>query len=176
TTVVRPEQVAEPARVVLIDHGRHASLVLPADGDRMVRYAYGEWGWYALRKTGPLEAVGAMLVPTRGALGRRVLPGPVTRENVRQQLGVPIEQQWPLLAEASRVRQLRGRLDRIYRENIDTEIRNPAFGLDFVHHPDSYSYFHNSNHVTADWLEQLGFEIEGPAFSSRWTVEPAEAD
>jgi hypothetical protein len=76
TVVVPPARVAEPARVALLDHGRHASLVLKTAESGMVRYAYGDWDWYAQGTTGAIEGSAAVLWPTRAALGRRRLPGP----------------------------------------------------------------------------------------------------
>ena len=43
TVVVPPARVVEPAQVALLDHGRHASLVLETAEGGMVRYPYGDW-------------------------------------------------------------------------------------------------------------------------------------
>jgi len=43
--------------------------------------------------------------------------------------------------------------------------------MDFVPHPHNYTYFHNSNHVTAGWLRELGCDVRGPAVDSRWEVK-----
>src|SRR5688572_25859227 len=71
TTIVPPSAVAEPARVAVLDHGRHTSLLveLPGEG-AMVRYAYGDWRWYALGQTGVLEGIAA-LSGNKSALGRK---------------------------------------------------------------------------------------------------------
>jgi hypothetical protein len=79
TTVHPPARVADPAQIGVLDHGRHASLILESSGGDMVRYAYGDWNWFALRQTGPLEASAAVLWPTRAALGRMRLRGPSPR-------------------------------------------------------------------------------------------------
>jgi hypothetical protein len=34
----------------------------------MVRYSYGDWNWYALRRTGPAEGTAALLWPTHIAV------------------------------------------------------------------------------------------------------------
>jgi len=171
TTVVPPAEPSDPAPVVLVDHGRHASVLLPRPDGGMTRYAYGDWNWYALGNTGPLNAVGAMLIPTQGALGRHALPAPVEPGEAQRALQVVVEEHWHVPVERSRALALQQRLDRIHRENADTSVRNRRTNLNFVPHPDRYSSFHNSNHVAADWLRELGCEVRGPAFSSDWRVE-----
>lgn len=75
-TIVPPSVVAEPAKVGVLDHGRHASLIVEVPGTpAMIRYSYGDWQWYALQKTGVTEATSAVLGPTQAALGRRELVG-----------------------------------------------------------------------------------------------------
>lgn len=45
---VQPPRVERGAqKVFLVDHGRHPSLVLPHGEGRAVRYAYGDWKWFA---------------------------------------------------------------------------------------------------------------------------------
>ena len=68
TVIVPPVAPAEPGPVFLLDHGRHASLVLPRGDDGMVRYSYGEWKYYAQVRTGIGEASAAVLWPTRAGL------------------------------------------------------------------------------------------------------------
>ena len=43
----------------------------------MVRYAYGDWRWFALGQTGVFEGIAA-LSGDKSALGRKRLPGPLT--------------------------------------------------------------------------------------------------
>lgn len=170
TTIVAPEEVNEPATVVLLDHGRHASLVLPAAGGGMTRYAYGDRSWY-MGERGLSDALWAMLIPTQATLGRHVLPPPIEPEDVPRRLGVGIEQHWRITVERPRAYALEQHLGGIYQRNIETEAYSRESQLSLVHHPDAYWYFHNSNHVTADWLSRLGCEVDGPAFSSKWRVE-----
>lgn len=67
----------------MLDHGRHASLLMERADGSMVRYAYGEWEWYALGRTGPARAFAALFVPSEAALGRKELAGPLTPETAR---------------------------------------------------------------------------------------------
>src|SRR5687768_14257878 len=80
TYVVAPPPLAPAiarAPVAVLDHGRHSSLVIGLPDGRMVRYAYGDWRWYAEGKTGAAEGYAALFRETPSALGRRVMAGPL---------------------------------------------------------------------------------------------------
>ncbi|MBA3887872.1 MAG: hypothetical protein H0X67_19415 [Acidobacteria bacterium] len=64
-------------------------------------------------------------------------------------------------------------LDTEYRGHQTDEVRNDRYGMSFVPHPQRYTWFWNSNHQTAAWLEAPGCEVRGPAFASRWRIEEA---
>ena len=168
-SVIPPPAPADPAPVYLLDHGRHASLVLPADGG-MVRYAYGDWAWYVLRHTGITQGSRALLRPSPAGLGRKKLPAVPTPASVRRYVRVPIENLVALSAEADKVDRLRGNLENIFTEAEAAPRYNPAFDLEFVRHPEPYSLNHNSNTVVAQWLRDLGAEISGDGPLSRWRV------
>lgn len=170
TTLVPPADVREPVSVFLLDHGRTPSLVLPAADGGMIRYAYGDWQWYALRRTGALNAIPALLWPTRGTLGRGELAGPADDASIRRQVHVGIEHLYEIRVESEAVQRLRETLDGIYHENLDTLIVTESVGLSFTHHPQSYCALHNSNHVVADWLRQLGVQTRGITCVSTWRV------
>lgn len=169
TTIYPPTTVAAPAKVAVLDHGRHASLVVEVPGEpRMVRYSYGDWAWYAFQQTGVIEATDAMIWPSQAALGRRELIGAPTPESVARGVRVAIEDAIFIEVEASAARDLIARLDGIYAANLATRIYNDAYDLEFVHHPDEYWVFHNSNQMVAKWLALLGCEVAGPAILSNW--------
>jgi hypothetical protein len=168
TTVFPPHHVANPVQVGVLDHGRHTSLIVEIPGNGMLRYAYGDWQWYALRRTGPFEASSALLWPSQAGLGRQELPGPFSPTAVSRQVRVPIEHALYLTVDAGKVRHLIERLDGIFFESSADRVYNEAYDLVFVPHPDRYSMFHNSNQVVRDWLEQLGCRVEGTAFFSNW--------
>ena len=169
TAIVPPAKVAHPQPVFVLDHGRHTTLVLPHP-EGLVRYAYGDWRWYALEDTGVSQGMAALLWPTQGALGRQVLAGPVTEEGVRRGVGVVIEHLYMLRVEGARVAALRETLEDLFTANLATRTYNAASDLEFVHHPDDYSAFNNSNHMLADWLKALGCEIRGIAMFARWQL------
>jgi hypothetical protein len=168
-TVYPPPDVAAPSQVGVLDHGQHSSLILQIPGG-MVRYSYGDWQWYALRQTGPIEGISALFWPSEAALGRKELPGPFSPAAVARAVRVAIEHALYVTVDASDVQLLVGRLDRIYEENHAERVDNAAYDLVFVPYPEPYSMFHNSNQVVAGWLEQLGCRVEGPALFAMWRL------
>ena len=171
TTIVPPPAVTDAAPVFVLDHGRHSTLVLPRPGGA-VRYAYGDWRWYAEAQTGLAAGSSGALASTQGALGRRQLPPPVTESGVLGAIGVGVEAVYPLRVEAAEAETLRRDLEALYAANRATRLRNRFYHLDFVHHPEPYSAAHNSNHKVAEWLRRMGCRIEGAAFWSSWRVVP----
>lgn len=174
-TIVPPASPADPVAVFLLDHGRTPSLVVPTDDGGMVRYAYGDWDYYALRQNDLWHGTLALFWPTQGALGRMELPGPPTSEAVRAQAGVGIEHLYRIEVERGAARQLQQHLDDIFHQHLDTLVCNEPYRLDFVHHPKRYTYLWNSNHAVANWLEQMGVRVRGLAFASKWRVAPNSA-
>lgn len=171
TAISPPHDVAAPARVGLLDHGLHASLVLELPDKSIVRYGYGDWDWYALGQTGVVQGSRAILWPSKAALGRRHLPGPFSPTAVSEQVRIVIEDAIYIEVEADRVRQLVERLDAIFDENIATRVHNPASDLELVKHPDAYWLLHNSNQMVGRWLESLGSEVRGFAILSIWRLD-----
>ncbi|MGQ0833360.1 MAG: hypothetical protein ACT4O5_00310 [Gammaproteobacteria bacterium] len=169
TTILAPADPVDPVEVFIIDHGRTASLVIPSSSGGMLRYAYGEWRWYALRETGPLRALSILFWPKESALGRGGLAGPPTFANVSAQVA-GAERVHPVRVERERVRAFEQKIEALYRSRLDTEVETPTMGLRFVHHPRRYTYFHNSNHVVAAWLRELGCRTRGRPFHSSWRV------
>lgn len=178
-TVVPPTGLAEPATVFLLDHGRTSSLVLPHDG-RYARYAYGEWDWYALNRTGVLRASGTLFSDTEAAVGRRVFAAVPDPSAIRRATRVPAERAWAIRVPAGRVERLAAELDALFRAQADEAVANPLMALTFVPHPAPYSLTHNSNHMTATWLRRLECRVVTRGPFSRWEVErsagPSAAD
>jgi hypothetical protein len=170
-TVLPPAAVDEPARVAILDHGRHASLVLEQPGGAVVLYTYGDWEWFALRRTGPREASAAVLGPSQAALGKKHLPGPLTAQALVEQVRVLVTDIIVLHVERRRLDELAARLDAVFRANISSLVHNDAYDLDFVHHPEPYSAFHNSNEVVANWLEELGCRVTRPSLFFTWKLD-----
>src|SRR5690606_1475260 len=169
-TVYPPRDVAEPAAVGILDHGRHTSLIV-AVPEGMIRYSYGDWNWYALRRTGPIEGTRALLWPTKAGLGRRQLPGPFSPEAVSEQVRVAIEEAVYLTVERPALHRLVARLDGIFDQNRAAAVYNEPYDLWFVPHPVPYSLAHNSNGMVAAWLEQLGCRVEGTPLFAIWRLD-----
>jgi hypothetical protein len=170
-TVLPPAAVDEPARIAILDHGRHTSLALEEPDGAVVLYAYGDWEWFALRRTGPREASAAVLGPSQAALGKKHLPGPLTVQTMLEQVRVLVTDIIILHVERRRLDELAARLDAVFRANISSLVHNDSYDLDFVYHPEPYSVFHNSNEVVADWLEELGCRVTRPSLFFTWKLD-----
>jgi hypothetical protein len=171
TAVTPPVAPERPVSIFIIDYGMTSALALPHE-DGLVLYAYGDWQYYALRNNHLLRGIAALTWPTQGALGRGHLPGPRSADHLLRALhDRGVEQVHELQTGAAAVERLRRQMDAAYEAQRGSEVRNAAYGMSFVHHPRRYSWFWNSNHQTAAWLEELGCVVDGPAFASRWQVE-----
>jgi hypothetical protein len=171
TAVVRPPaSPVDPVEAVLLDHGRTSSLVVPDGDGRLVRWAYGDWHWYALEQTTPARAVAALFWPTRGALGRQELAGPPGPTTLREEVWAEIEAAHPIAVGRAEAAALAARLDELFRSGIDTVVVGEGSGLSFVHHPHPYTLLHSSNRRVAAWLRELGCDLRGPALLARWRL------
>ena len=173
TYVVTPPPLvpsAARAPVAVLDHGRHSSLVIGLPDGRMVRYAYGDWRWYAEGTTGVAEGYAALFQDTPGALGRRVLAGPLTAETVQRQVRVGIEDMLLLDVDAAAAQRLVDELDGIVEAGRARMLPNQEVDLDFFPHPVPYTAAHSSNRVLAGWLRDMGAEIEGDGLTADWKL------
>jgi hypothetical protein len=170
TTVVPPADPPDPVEVLLVDHGKHASLVMPRHDGTRVQYAYGDWDYFALNKTGVGSTLSAALWPTQGALGRHELPR--DRYSGDPSRHYSAEKIVSIMVSRKKVDALLSELDGIYEANIESKVRNDWLQLDLVHAPEKYTALHNSNGVAARWLEQLGCKVSGSRLFSSWNVKP----
>ena len=180
-TIVPPVNLQDPTSVYLIDYGRHSGLVLPhpgetkifpnADPPRYVEYAFGEWQWFALGREGPIDAIRALLVPSRGALGVRAVEGS-PREH--DQPGWFYVEAIPILVERKTAYDLSKSLAGMWHEQHEEMVFNETNGLSFVPIEKRYSFFRNCNPVLAGWLKELDCEVRGTALFSDWRVATPE--
>ena len=172
--VIPPAEPLDPQAVFILDHGRHASLVLPAQGSGIVRYAYGDWKYYAEAETGFTETSAAALLPTASGLGRRAFAQPPTPGGVRRAVRVGVDEVHEVVVEWQAIVQLRQQLDSIFQANAETLVDNTSYNLEFVRHSRPYTIFQNSNWMVVNWLRQLGCQVQGPLLTSKWRVETPE--
>jgi hypothetical protein len=170
TQILPPADPAEPVDVFVLDHGRHSSLAMPDGQGGIVRYAYGDWRYYALRETGLRRAVAAIGRPTRGAFGRRQLAGPADAGVIAGQLPILTERVLPITVAGEDVRRLREQLDQDFLAASQTLHYSEDLDMEFVRHAVSYTLWHNSNHVVAEWLRELGCEIRGRPIVANWRL------
>jgi hypothetical protein len=175
TTVVRaPANESQIVRVFLISEAKTSSLALPQRGGGFVRYAYGDWNWYALRNQSALDGLAALFWPTPGALGRKVIDAAATPDAMRRAIGSDVEV-YLLEVDRSAADRLLARLEDAHERGRRAGPVVESYGFIFVPDPQKYTYFNNSNHRTAAWLRELGCDVRGPSFYSRWRVEPSRS-
>ena len=171
TTVRPPATLVDPTTVVLLSHGISSSLVLADQEGRAVRFAFGDWRYYALGHTGIGDALAAILWPTPSALGRQVIDEATEEPDLLvAQLGIAYDAAFPIRVEREAVRRLREDLESQFLAHIDTRVYNPEPRLEFVRHPESYSLINNSNRKVAQWLRRLGSKVSGAPLMSKWKV------
>ncbi|MFU8838770.1 MAG: hypothetical protein ACNA75_10770 [Thiohalomonadaceae bacterium] len=172
--IVAPVPLEQPRAIFVLDHGRHSSLVLSRADGSLLRYSYGDWRYYAEGEIGFWDGLRAVFVPTAAAMGRRELPGPADAALLPGQVRVLIVHLHAMQAEAARLDQLIVVLEGLYQDGQAQRHYRADFDLEFVPHPVPYTLWHNSNRVVAEWLMQLGLQVEGRAVLSRWQVDERE--
>ena len=173
-TVIAPSSVEQPRTVYLLQHARHSSLLLTAADSSRVRYAYGDWAWYVDEREGLASGARAVLWPSRAALGRLPLLPAQAGEQLARVIGVGIDRAHCMQLEARLVDRLLAELDAQYHASNLPPRFSVTRNLHFVSHPRGYTLLHNSNHVTARWLRELGAQVRGsPVFGGWQLYKPA---
>jgi len=168
-TVKPPENLVDPVTIYLVDHGRHASLVLPTE-DRFTRFSYGDWDYYALRKTGFNNAIPALFWSTTGALGRQTIPAADGHPDW-QAANLIIEAIYPIEVEKQASQDLSIKLADTFQQFGEHHYINYQTGMQFVPIDQKYRIDRNSNQRIGQWLEVLGCEVEGILILSNWRIE-----
>ncbi|MCG6659017.1 hypothetical protein HOP52_14745 [Halomonas campisalis] len=171
--VIPPPTPAEPVEVYLLDHGRHASLVLPRQQGGLVRYSYGEWAWYVEGRRHALAAVSALFWPTPSGLGRGVSEEATGRADLGRLAPEGVMRVYPLQADARRVMALERELDAHFERDGIEPVYSEEFGLEFVPYPRAYWFTYQSNLAVARWLRRLGIEVRGIPWLSNWRIDAA---
>ncbi|MFW5887569.1 MAG: hypothetical protein ACOCUH_02105 [Bacteriovoracia bacterium] len=155
------------SKIALLDHGKHSSLIIE-DSDKMVRYAYGDWEYYALGKPSFWNGVKALFWSTQAGLGKKILQGPVSETNIKTELKVLVDGIYIFDVETTKTKTLLKNLDKLHQTHKHNIHYNQKYDLNFVRLPESYWLFNNSNQKTAWWIESLGCRAKGLALVSIW--------
>lgn len=170
-----PQTLAQPVDIYLLDHGRHASLVLPHEKGGVARYSFGDWRWYVEGKQRFWSGAAAMLWPTKAGLGRGLYPHADLPQDIDLLAPEGLSEAYVLQAELQQVRLLQRQLDRHFAQQaFFTPVYSATHGLDFVPYPRRYTAFHQSNLKVAQWLRALNMGITGSPWLSNWEVEGHE--
>ena len=168
-TTVRPEaKPIDPVPVFLTDYGVHSSLMLPTSDGRYVEYSFGDYGYAALNRGGPHNALGALLVSGQAGIGRRFLTVRPGEENPRPAYAPKSFQK--LYGNRFEVSALVKELDERYRNGTGEPLLNPITDTVFVKDNEHYSIANNCNHMTARMLRQIGCEVRGDTGTSAFRV------
>jgi hypothetical protein len=171
THVSPPKSVPDPRPVFILDHGRHTSLVLVTPAGSMVRYAYGDWRFYADEDTSLRSGLAALILRTPATLARRELPGPPEEAILLHQLRVGVQEIHVLAVSGARADRLREELDALHALEPERHQYVAVYDFVFAPHPEPYTLWNNSNTKVAEWLRSLGAEVSGVALWPRWKVE-----
>ncbi len=162
-----PANVSDPIGVFVIDYGRHASLALPKEGSGLVEWSWGDWNWFALERTGPLEGLQALFASPRSTLSRRELAPADSAEELAE--FVRAEKVLYVNVERKRARALlRNLQDRWLRRRRDA-VMHPS-GRIFVPDDSHYSLLNNSVHELSRWLETLGMKVSGTGVTANFKL------
>jgi len=167
-TIVPPPRSGDMVSVFVTDYGRHSSLVLPDGAGDLVEYAWGDWDWFAVNKNGILNGVAAVFFSHGATFGSRHLDAGPERAHLARVIGC--ERLLRVDAERARVGALRDELNARLDRHVGTMVYNPASGFSFVRDDEHYAGWHNCNHVTARWLRELGCQVEGSSFTSKFKL------
>lgn len=162
-----PAAVSEPVRVFVIDYGRHASLALPKEDTGLVEWSWGDWNWFALDRTGPLEGLQALFASPRSTLGRRELAPAQDAEELAARLGA--QELLSLNVERERARALQRHLDARWLRRRHEAVAHPNGNI-FVPDDRRYGLSNNSVHELARWLEFLGADVSGTGVTAKFKL------
>jgi hypothetical protein len=170
-TVRPPANVREPVPIYVTDYGRHSTLLLPTDDGRLEEFAFGDWDWLAAYHRTWHDGLIALFFANGSTLGRRYFSG---RAPPPDFMGVPgRDNYFALFADRTCATALRDRLNAQWQAAAGTVVKSPGDDFYYVHIAEKYSLLHNCNHVMAHWLRELGCDVRGMTFTSKFKLEPS---
>ena len=170
TTINPPADPVEPRVVFLVDHGRHSSLVISRSDGQLVRYAYGDWRYYADQDTRLISGASALFWPTPATLARAELSGPPELDVLRGQLRVGVQDIHVFDVSGGDADRVAEQLDALHLEGESDHQYVAAYDMTFAPHPTPYTWFNNSASVLTRWLEDMGVKVHGPRLFASWRV------
>lgn len=166
-TVVPPTPPPPTETVFLSQYGWHTRLALPVEDEaKFVEFGFGDWRYYALGERSTGSGLRALFFSESATLSRRELVAPSLHDPTahfgsRRSVGLKLPEE--------KVATLRRELEKSWREATGSTRR--AEGLAFRKVDQDYGLFHNSNHLTAEWLEALGCKVRGPTLLGNFRVK-----
>lgn len=145
--------------VVLLDHGRHASLVIEDSAGTPIRYSYGDRRWYADEDFSLRSGFSALFRSTPAVVTRIAIDAPPDAAAIARMSGWVNEHIYAFEVDAKHADALLKRLDLLFGDDTDGFI---------APHPQPYSASANSNHRVASWFAELGCDVEQRSPFSRW--------
>ena len=168
TTIIPPPDPPDPLSVLVIDYGRHSSLVLfDKTAQSWVEYTYGDWAWFAEARTAWYNVFATLFWPTPGALGQRQQQVP-DLQKIRP-IG-PCEHVLKVTVSQEKADALAAALRALFAQCRDSLHYQPLHDLHFAHSEKAFHLFHNCNHVVAHWLVDLGCDVRGPAMTADFVL------
>ena len=162
-----PARVSDPVEVFVIDYGRHASLALPKEESGLVEWSWGDWNWFALQRTGPLEGLQALFGSRRSTLSRRELAPAGDERQLADRIGA--EEVLGFAVERDRAADLQRRLEARWLRRREEAVTH-ASGRVFVPDDARYSLSNTSVHELARWLEALGAKVSGTGVTANFKL------
>ena len=167
-----PKRISDPVNVFVIDYGRHASLALPKEDTGLVEWSWGDWNWFALERTGPLEGLQALFASPRSTLSRRELAPVEADEELANRVGA--QEVLSLDVERERAMALLRHLEVRWLRRREEAVMHPS-GRVFVPDDARYSLFNNSVHELARWLEALGANVSGGGATANFKLRESRS-
>ncbi len=162
-----PARVSDPVRVFVIDYGRHASLALPKEEPGLVEWSWGDWNWFALERTAPVDGLRALFASPRSTLSRRELAPALDTKDLAARVGA--QELLSLEVERERVRALQRQLEARWLRRRDEAVAHST-GRIFVPDDRRYSLLNNSVHELGRWLEALGADVSGTGVTAKFKL------
>lgn len=170
---ITPPMVPKNAVTVFVaDYGRHSSLLLPDEKGGLVEFAWGDYQWFAENHTGNADGLAALFWSGGSTLGRRQLPTLLPHDELMHSLSAT--RLLSFVADADKAAAVREELTERFNRHGDTIIYNESSHVYFVRDDEHYWFAHNCNHLTADWLRELGCRVDGWVLYSNFEISTVQ--